>query len=185
MNWARSAAPTDHPEGYWWRMGCSACGGGPATPWGAIMYIDEIIEILEHPRRADKSAVGAINRPLLVGQGSVGGGAWRPQGAPLHFSRPNQAGEPGARKGRHYISHGQIKRGSLAPARGATTFLTAKSRLTEHYECPNSFDNVHNRAPTRWQFATSIRKDGAPNVYRGWAVIQCNKRLCLRVTNYR
>jgi hypothetical protein len=42
MNWA----PTDHPEGYWWRIGCSACGGGHPTrgtrssgslpPWPAL-----------------------------------------------------------------------------------------------------------------------------------------------------
>jgi hypothetical protein len=30
------------------------------------MYIDEIIEIEGHPRRADKSALGAINRPLRM-----------------------------------------------------------------------------------------------------------------------
>ncbi len=33
---------------------------------GAIMHINKLRGISEHPSRADKSAVGAINRPLHV-----------------------------------------------------------------------------------------------------------------------
>ena len=45
----------------------------------------------EYPPRADKSALGAINRPLLVCQGIIDGR------------------EPGTRKGCHYISIYHIK----------------------------------------------------------------------------
>ncbi len=41
-------------------------GVGHATPWGAIMNIDEIIRIAKTPLKADKSALGAINRPLRM-----------------------------------------------------------------------------------------------------------------------
>ncbi|HEX9132108.1 MAG TPA: hypothetical protein VF844_07435, partial [Ktedonobacteraceae bacterium] len=66
----------------------SMTGGGPL--WSLVL-------LWLMPVRADKSAVGALNRPLLVRQAAIGG--W-----------------------------------NLAPARGATTFLTVTSRLTEHYD---------------------------------------------------
>ncbi len=37
-----------------------------------MMQINKLIRISENPARADKSAVGAINRPLLVRQASFG-----------------------------------------------------------------------------------------------------------------
>jgi hypothetical protein len=40
---------------------------------GAMMYIDELLGKWEHPRRADKSAVGAINRPLQITRKDTGG----------------------------------------------------------------------------------------------------------------
>ena len=34
--------------------------------WGAMMKFEKLIQIAERPTRADKSAVGAINRPLRL-----------------------------------------------------------------------------------------------------------------------
>jgi hypothetical protein len=120
----------------------------PRFAWLSIMYMNKLCGLAEQPARADKWAVGAINRPLLVCQGSIDS-----QGRTCHAVRSEASVCPSRRILRFAQDDTVLQLKSMPlgcphappPCRLPPPF---KSSLTEHYGWPGDRVNVHHGGPT-------------------------------------